>query len=542
MAGYYIQYNNQAEQGSAANDLFQIVPTTARLTGVIINAMGGTDTIQVNDSNGYGFQATVLNLDPSSTISLGKSGYYVQQADGVQIVDGSGKVDLKLVGSDTSIFNNNTGFTSLNITSRNGGTDILGTALNDYIVINHPNCHVHGYGRNDTIVAYTDYNLLNGNDGNDLIIAYGNDNSLGHSYSSFSGLWYNDSSPNGGDDTLVSDGANNDLSDYSGSNMFIVGGDNNTAEGGSAVDTFAVYSYSGGATNVTLTGGGNNDAYIFSTGLPSVAGTAVGATAYNPYSADTVNVAITDFDSLDTIYLRSYGLTAINHAVGTDGIVIADDTGRVNIKLSGQLNWDAVKYARITYDDAQGNVGTVTLEQAVALPIWRVPAGVYISGDYMNISSAFVGNMLMSGSANYVNGNIVTIDATSNPQAGMLIAGNENTNAIYAGNGGNVLWGGSGFFTNDYLVGGAGADIFMAGKGDGNDVIMNTDVNDTVNLYDANLSDIVSFYGDANSLVLGFNTGNAVAVASNEVFSPKFQLASGESYRYNRATAAWQQA
>lgn len=535
MAGYYIQYNNQAEQGSAANDLFQIVPTTARLTGVIINAMGGTDTIQVNDSNGYGFQATVLNLDPSSTISLGKSGYYVQQADGVQIVDGSGKVDLKLVGSDTSIFNNNTGFTSLNRTSSIEGQTIYGTDLSDYIVINHQKCSTGGRYGDDTIIAYTDGNSLAGNRGNDLIIAYGNNNELGSVYPGYTYVEY-------GDDTLVSDGANNILYDISGNNMFIVGGNNNTAVGSANVDTFEVYSYSGGATNVTLTGGGNNDAYIFSTGLPSVAGTAVGATAYNPYSADTVNVAITDFDSLDTIYLRSYALTAINHAVGTDGIVIADDTGRVNIKLSGQLNWDAVKYARITYDDAQGNVGTVTLEQAVALPIWRVPAGVYISGDYMNISSAFVGNMLMSGSANYVNGNIVTIDATSNPQAGMLIAGNENTNAIYAGYGGNVLWGGSGFFTNDYLVGGAGADIFMAGRSDGNDVIMNTDVNDTVNLYDANLSDIVSFYGDANSLVLGFNTGNAVAVASSEVFSPKFQLANGESYRYNRATAAWQQA
>ena len=499
--------------------------------------MGGTDTIQVSDSNGQGFQATVYNLDPSSTISLGKRGYYAQQADGVQIVDENGTVDLKLVGSNTAIFNNNTGFTSLNRTSSIEGQTIEGTNLGDYIQINHQSCTVHGYFGNDTIVAYTDGNYLSGGQDNDLIIAYGNNSTLHASYHPWD-------YKSGGHDTLISDGTNNYLKaiSYDGGSLFIVGGNNSTAIGGSDADTFGIYSYSGGAMNVTLTGGGNNDSYVISTGLAGVDGAAVGAAVYNPYVTDTVNVAITDFDAFDTIYLRDFGLTAINHGITNEGILLADDTGRVNILLAGQLNWDAVKNALITYDDAQGNVGVTTLEQAALLPIAKVPAGIYINGSYLNVSANFTGNLLMSGAANFTNGAIVTIDATSNPQSGMFLAGNENPNLIYAGYGGNVLWGGTGITTPDYLFGGAGADIFMAGKYDGNDVVFNADGNDVISLYDTNLSDITSFYGDGNSIALGFNTGNVIAVATSDVLSPAFQLASGQSYRFNRATASWQQA
>lgn len=538
MAGYYINYNNQVVTGTPANDVFEIAPTIAQLTGIVIDAGGGTDTIKVTDSNDYGFQATVYNLDPSSTIELRTHGYYAQQADGIQVVDSTGKSNLKLVGAtNTSIFDHgSTKFTSLNMNSSIESELIYGTGFGDYIVVNHQGCtaNVNYSEGDDTIVAYTDKNTLRGGWDNDLVIAYGNNSELGENDKTYFG--------SDGDDTLISEGANNYLRDAYDTNLFIVGGNNNTAIGGINADTFGVYSYSGGATSVTLTGGGNNDSYVISTGLAGADGAAVGAAVYNPYVSDTVNVAITDFDALDTIYLRDFGLTAINHGVTNEGVLLADDTGRVNILLAGQLNWDAVKNALITYDDAQGNVGTVTLEQAALLPIARVPAGIYINGNYMNVTANFTGNLLMSGAANYTNGAIVTIDATSNPQNGMFIAGNENPNLIYAGYGGNVLWGGTGITTPDYLFGGAGADVFLAGKYDGNDVVLNTDANDVISLYDTNLSDITSFYGDANSIALGFNTGNVISVATSDILSPTFQLASGQSYRFNRATASWQQA
>ena len=540
MADYYrLEYNNQAIQGTWANEMFEIVPSTASLTGVIIDAMGGTDTIQVTDTNNRGFQATVVNLDQSSTIELasGVTGYYAQQSDGILVIDANGKTNLKLLGmTDTSIFSQgSTIYRSLNKNSTSERQYIEGTNLGDYIQVNHQSCRVLAYDGSDTVVAYTDYNSISGGntsvDGDDLLILHGNNSKIGAN---------NSTATDWGNDTLVSDGTNNVLIDIANSNLFIVGGDNNSATGGKAADTFWAYSYSGGLTNVTLTGGGNNDDYVVSTGLVGVSGDYVGSTAYNPYTADTVNVAITDFDSLDTLYIRDYGMTAIGHTVTSDGVLLVDDTGRINILFSGQRDWNAVKNALVTYDDAQGNIGTLTLEQAATLPIWKTPAGVYIEGDYMNISEYFVGNLLMSGAVNYYNGNIVTMDARNNPQGGMFLAGNENSNAIYAGYGGNVLWGGSGYTTTDYLYGGAGADIFMTGKNDGTDLIFNADVNDTINLYDTNLADLVNFSVNENSIALGWNTGNMTAIATSEVLSPRIQFASGEAFRFNRATGGWQ--
>ncbi len=547
MAGCYITYSNQGVTGTAANDVFELA-TNASLTGVVIDAGGGNDTIKTTDteydSNGkHLFQATVYNLDPGSTLDFSGitnySGayYYVSTGNGFVVTDSNARrINLTLTGmTDTSIFSRSSSrFISRNIYSTNENETLYGTDLSDYFLINHQGCTANYSSGDDTIIAYTDNDILMGGWDNDLIIAHGSNSTLGANSSAY---FVND-----GDDMLISEGANNYLADIYGNNLFIVGGNNSTAIGDSDADTFGIYSYSGGATSVTLTGSGNNDSYIISTGLAGADGAAVGAAVYNPYVADTVNVAITDFDAFDTIYLRDFGLTAINHGVTNEGILLADDTGRVNILLAGQLNWDAVKNALITYDDAQGNVGVTTLEQAALLPIAKVPAGIYINGSYLNVTANFTGNLLMSGAANFTNGAIVTIDATSNPQSGMFLGGNENPNLIYAGYGGNILWGGTGITTPDYLFGGAGADIFMAGKYDGNDVAFNTNANDVISLYDTNLSDITSFYGDGNSIALGFNTGNVIAVATSDVLSPAFQLASGQSYRFNRATASWQQA
>ena len=419
---------------------------------------------------------------------------------------------------------------SNSIASSMEGQYVTGTVQDDYIVINHQSCKAYGEAGNDIIVSFTDNNDLYGGGDNDNLTAYGNITRVGsYDYTM-------------GDDTLRSIGISNNLIDTLGNNLFVVSGDNNTATGGIYFDTFWVYSYAGRSTNVTLTGGGNNDSYVISTGLASVQPDFVATTAPNPYTFDTVTATITDFDQFDTLYIRDYGLSAINHSVTAAGTLLYSNDGRVNILLAGQTNWDAVKNAAVTFDDAQGNVGTLTLEQASYLSLYKPPAGVYVSGDYMNISANFVGHMMMSGAVNYINGNIGTMDATANAQSGMMIAGNENTNFIYAGTGGNVLWGGSGFSTQDYLYGGAGADTFFTGKNDGTDLIFNADVNDTINLYDTNLSDIVSFGIDAGSIALGFNTGNVTAVATGETLSPRFQLADGSAYRFNRATNSWQTA
>ena len=69
-----------------------------------------------------------------------------------------------------------------------------------------------------------------------------------------------------------------------------------------------------------------------------------------------------------------------------------------------------------------------------------------------------------------------------------------------------------------------------------------TDGADTVHLYDAALSDIVSTSVSDNSIAIEFNTGEVAMVSAAENTSPTFKLASGQSYVYNRETSSWREA
>ncbi len=113
------------------------------------------------------------------------------------------------------------------------------------------------------------------------------------------------------------------------------------------------------------------------------------------------------------------------------------------------------------------------------------------------------------------------------------------TDVIFAGDGGSQLWGGSGFDA-DALVGGNGSDSFIVGRFQGADNIFNASSADVVNLTDASLSDIVGTAEVNGSVLIAFNTGNAVNIQSTELLSAAVKLADGSSWRYNHATKTWQ--
>ena len=516
MADYYrIETSNQAITGTAAGEMFEFVPATNRLSNVTVNAAGGNDTIKVSSSNAT-INATIMNLDPSSVIDLpGYTYYYSTQADGINITDYYGNLKLKLWGTtDTSIFDNSTAsFTSLDQYSTGNGEYISGTSMADNIVIAHSNCEVNARYSDDFVIARGDGNYLDGDYGTDTIITTGNSNTL-----------------YGGDGGWTDD-------------VLIVGGSNNSLKGSYAGDnTFEIYSYTADGSNNTLTGNHGYNTYIMSTGLVGVDGSQVGTAPYNPNFNDTVTVTITDAQSGDSYYMRDWGIYGINYSTTSDGVIISSTSGRINVTMAGQRDWNAVKNNLITLDNAQGYVGTYTLEQAVGLassgPI--PPAGVFTNGNYLLVSSSFVGNLIMStAGANYTNNQIVTMDATQNYQVGMQLGGNSNSNAIYAGQGGNILWGGDDTLT-DYLFGGAGADTFLIGKGDGSDAVFNAGNNDLIHLYDVTLDDIASAGIDVNTIALGLNSGNVISVANGDAISPTFMLADGSAYRFNRTSNSWQ--
>ena len=98
MADYYrIETSNQAVTGTAAGEMFELVPYTDTLTNVIINAAGGNDTIKVSASSYDTISATIMNLASSSVLDIGSGTYYyTTEADGLAITNSSGRLKLKL--------------------------------------------------------------------------------------------------------------------------------------------------------------------------------------------------------------------------------------------------------------------------------------------------------------------------------------------------------------------------------------------------------------------------------------------------------------
>ena len=533
---HLIDSSSQTVNGTAINELYEIKPSANKLDNLFITTGGGNDTIKIVDSNAVGLTATVQGFTSDCVFDTGSANYgtllYKNQSDGVLLTDTNNKLSIKFQNY-TGTFSNATLTT---FTSSYERESIYGTDYDDEITVNHPRTTVdagrYGYSGsgNDTVTVNTDNNFIRLGWDADVGILHGNNNTIAGSKSSYS--------VSRGNDTLISDGNNNYLYDGENWNMFISGGDDSTLIGGEGYDTFAVYSY-GSSADVTITGGGNNDSYIFSTGLSSVKATDVLTANYNSSNNDTLNVTITDLDSLDSIYIRNKDMTSINHDIAAEGMYINDNTGRINFFLPNQRDWDAVKNTTITFEDMKGNTGTLTLEQAVNLPIIYPPAGVNVEGYNITVTSDFNGDLWMLDGyegTNYNNQNIRDIDATQNPNT-LIIAANVQSNYIKAGSGQTSLWGGTGGY--DTLESGGNQTMFWYGKNDGNDVIINAHDYDTINLYDVNLSDVTSFNISEGSYSIGFNTGNFLTVYDKNSLTPAMQLADGSRYAYNRTTGSW---
>ena len=400
----------------------------------------------------------------------------------------------------------------------NSSTDyqyIVGTSYGfDSINVSHSHCYANALGDSD------------------ILTTGGNNNSL------FGGI---------GADILISTGDNNLLLDSGEQNFFIVGGNNNVASAnhdmGYGQQTFMVYSYSPNGTNATLEGAafaGDKNVYKISTGLVGVDGREFENAAYDSSTSETVNVAISHSHPEDSYYLRDYGMTSLNVSETAYGdLVLSSPSGRLTVTMQGDWEYYG-KNNSITLDDGNGNLTTYTLEEVLEQSNNITPSGVSASGDYLEVSRYFAGNLIMSGSsANYINDQIVTIDATQNYQFGMQLGGNSNSNVIYAGYGSlNSLWGGQDTVT-DYLFGGAGRDVFIIGKNDGSDAALANDY-DIVYLYDVTVDDIVSYAYDANTIALGLNSGSVISIVNGDAISPTFVLADMQSYRFNRVAYSWQ--
>ena len=135
-------------------------------------------------------------------------------------------------------------------------------------------------------------------------------------------------------------------------------------------------------------------------------------------------------------------------------------------------------------------------------------------------------------------GTAVNIDATNSTGEHDLF-GDEAANVIISEPGSSRLWGGLDY-ANDILVGGWGYDTFYYGKYSGSDTILNATPIDTVDLYNAVTSDIVSTTYDGTTLGLYFDTGNAVFVAYSGDISPTFTTYNGGSFAFDSSSWTWE--
>ena len=134
-------------------------------------------------------------------------------------------------------------------------------------------------------------------------------------------------------------------------------------------------------------------------------------------------------------------------------------------------------------------------------------------------------------------GTAVNIDATNSSGENNL-AGNQTSNIILGGANVNFIWGGSDF-VNDILVGGTGENLFVYGKYEGNDSIINAASADTILLHDVSLSDIVATASDGNTVGILFNTGNVLTVTGTSSASADIKLADGSEFWYSYTSRQW---
>ena len=287
-----------------------------------------------------------------------------------------------------------------------------------------------------------------------------------------------------------------------------------------------------GEQNVTLTGGNGIDTLGFGCNVDS-----------------TLNAEVTDFwvgfDNAGIFYEGYQPGTFICYSTDR-GLFITDNAGRLHVMLDGVFDYNSVANGNIyVYPyGVRTNSGFAAASTvwyggtwtkfAAAVKYGGAITGLSLNGNVLSVNDWHSGGVVTNGVYDYEG--IVVIDNTQSTQ-GRFLGGNAQANQIYAGTGGDTLWGAA---NDDVLIGGAGADVFTYGAGEGSDFVANADAFDTVNLYNLTLSDIAAVIAENNTITLAQDGANAVTIQYNGTLSPTFALADGTRYRFDGA--AWQNA
>ena len=206
----------------------------------------------------------------------------------------------------------------------------------------------------------------------------------------------------------------------------------NSIVGGNGNDTL-----NGGGSNDTLKGGAGSDVFVYSNG--------------------DGNDLITDYTEEDIIRIAKG--TAKIEKKGKD-VIFKVGTGKITVKGAA----DKI----VTYMDAKGTVNYYPKPTSDS---------IIINGTAVTVLEEYKSDTFDVG--NVKNGNRVKKIDASPVSRDLKIIGNSLTNVILGGAGDDSIWGGKG---NDTLQGGDGSDVFVYANGDGKDVIVDYEEEDTIKI------------------------------------------------------------
>ena len=384
-------------------------------------------------------------------------------------------------------------------------TTITGTADNDIITSSGDGVTISGLGGEDYVIARGLGSFIYGNSGNDTLILLPS-NSTATTSGSSSGSRSSGSSRVVSADTEIHGGAGND-------DIVVVHDSANVyGDAGDDYITVKIYESAGeflsSINRVTLTGGDGNDTFAFNSYLPAEIDS---VSTVNGYRIEAV---ITDFsrtahltyDSNTSYFMYSYATDL--QGKYTD-VILRDSSDRISITLEGVTNIDDVVYARaVRY--VNDTLETAYLGEVISNytdDMSVIPSGITYNDYTVYVSDSYARNVWLMGTdevnhvSTYRNITARTLDARNSTRKRTLV-GNYNSNAIFAGSGGDSMWGGSS--NNDTLFGNNGQDMFWYGTGDGGDFIRNFAFGSS------STSDILNLY--SGGIARGYRLSNAIHI------------------------------
>lgn len=272
-----------------------------------------------------------------------------------------------------------------------------------------------------------------------------------------------------------------------GSTMWGGAGGDDVLQGGAGYDNFWY-----------LTGGGNDTALNFQTG---VAGDMLNLIGWNV-----------------TGFAREQNIVAMPMADGSVFTAATDDTAADNV----------IKFSADGFNPLYAKVGNTNLTNDFT---YEGDGIIYLGGNNVDALHVFEAGASVNLGNGFYSG-IEVLDGSCSGGANALF-GDALNNVIISGGNNSALWGG---FGDDVLYGGAGTDYFLFGAGEGNDIACNVEDDDLIMLYNATAGNLTFAQETDSGMVLGVG-GNVLTVVGQSNTAVAF--ADGTTIRYDRNAKTW---